>query len=178
MLSRIGAYVRRHHVGLAALFVALGGTAYATGTVGPGSVGTAQLANGAVTASKLAPDVLGLLGGQEYATSGNGTVKPVLTVRVPAGSYLAVASIDALGPPGKTGEARCDLGSNQDPAGGGDTDSSQVFVASGNEVNIVGDTAVTIPKPGGTIRWQCTPLAGGFTYQYSRLVAVSVGTRH
>ena len=35
MLAVIGRYVRQHHVALLALFVALGGTAYATATIGP-----------------------------------------------------------------------------------------------------------------------------------------------
>jgi hypothetical protein len=48
------AYVRRHHVALVALFVAIGGTSYAAARLPNGSVGTAQLKAGAVTGAKLA----------------------------------------------------------------------------------------------------------------------------
>ena len=53
MISALIGYVRRHHVGLLALFVALGGTAYAA-TLPRNSVGPAQLKRNAVTAPKLA----------------------------------------------------------------------------------------------------------------------------
>jgi hypothetical protein len=45
-------YLRRHHIGIAALFVALSGTAYAA-TLPRNSVGTAQLKRDAVTSSKV-----------------------------------------------------------------------------------------------------------------------------
>jgi len=49
MLRRIGAYVGRHHLGLLALFVALGGTSYAATSLGPrNSVGSAQVVNGSL----------------------------------------------------------------------------------------------------------------------------------
>jgi hypothetical protein len=51
------AYLRRHHVGLLALFVALGGTSYAAAKLPRNSVGTAQIRSGAVTQRKLAPAV-------------------------------------------------------------------------------------------------------------------------
>ena len=47
-------HIRNNAVGYIALFVALGGTSYAALTIAPGSVGTRQLRNGAVTSSKLA----------------------------------------------------------------------------------------------------------------------------
>jgi hypothetical protein len=46
------AYLRQHHVGLLALFIALGGTAYAA-SLPRNSVGTAQLKNNAVTSVKV-----------------------------------------------------------------------------------------------------------------------------
>jgi hypothetical protein len=53
------AYLRRHHVGLLALFVALGGTSYAAAKLPRNSVGTAQIRSGAVTQRKLAPAIPG-----------------------------------------------------------------------------------------------------------------------
>ena len=48
------AYLRRHHIGLLALFIALGGTSYAAAKLPRNSVGTTQLKAGAVTEAKLA----------------------------------------------------------------------------------------------------------------------------
>jgi hypothetical protein len=50
-------YLRRHHLALIALFIALGGTSYAATRLPADSVGTSQIRNGAVTASKLSPAV-------------------------------------------------------------------------------------------------------------------------
>jgi hypothetical protein len=47
------AYVRRHSWGIAATFIALGGTAYAAAALPAGSVGTHQLRPGAVTLAKI-----------------------------------------------------------------------------------------------------------------------------
>jgi hypothetical protein len=54
MISRSISHIRSNGVAYLALFVALGGTSYATMAPGPGSVGTRQLRNGAVTTDKLA----------------------------------------------------------------------------------------------------------------------------
>jgi hypothetical protein len=47
------AYLRRHHLALAALFVALGGTSYAAAKLPRDSVGTPQLRKSAVTSAKV-----------------------------------------------------------------------------------------------------------------------------
>jgi hypothetical protein len=52
MITSALAYLRRHHIGLLALFVALSGTAYAA-TLPRNSVGTAQLKPNAVTTQKV-----------------------------------------------------------------------------------------------------------------------------
>jgi hypothetical protein len=52
MLRSLASYLRQHHVGVLALFVALSGTAYAA-TLPINSVGTAQLKKNAVTAPKI-----------------------------------------------------------------------------------------------------------------------------
>jgi hypothetical protein len=54
MLATLVSYVRRHHLGLLALFVALSGTAYAA-SLPRNSVGTAQLKRNAVTSAKVKP---------------------------------------------------------------------------------------------------------------------------
>ncbi len=48
-------YLRRHHLAIVALFVALGGTSYAATQLPANSVGTRQIRPGAVTPSKLSP---------------------------------------------------------------------------------------------------------------------------
>jgi hypothetical protein len=53
MRSKVVAYLRRHHLALIALFVALGGTSYAAARLPPASVGTAQLKPNAVTSAKV-----------------------------------------------------------------------------------------------------------------------------
>jgi hypothetical protein len=53
MSRRIGAYMRRHHLALLALFVALGGTSYAAVRVPANSVGPKQLEANAVTSAKV-----------------------------------------------------------------------------------------------------------------------------
>jgi hypothetical protein len=52
VLTALARYLRSHHVGLLALFIALGGTAYAA-TLPRNSVGTKQLKRGAVTSAKV-----------------------------------------------------------------------------------------------------------------------------
>ena len=52
MLARLAHYIGRHHIGLLALFIALGGTSYAA-TLPRASVGTAHLKAQAVTGPKL-----------------------------------------------------------------------------------------------------------------------------
>jgi hypothetical protein len=54
MLATLGSYVRRHHLGMLALFVALSGTAYAA-SLPRNSVGTPQLKRNAVTSAKVKP---------------------------------------------------------------------------------------------------------------------------
>ena len=71
-LGTVLAYVRRHHVALIALFVALGGTSYAAtrlpnNSVGSpqiqaGAVGATKIRNGAITAEKLSPELRARLG--------------------------------------------------------------------------------------------------------------------
>ena len=46
-------YLKRHHIGLLALFIALGGTSYAAATLPANSVGTKQIKKNAVTKAKI-----------------------------------------------------------------------------------------------------------------------------
>ena len=53
-MSRFSSYVRRHHIGLLALFVAMGGTSYAAFKLPKNSVGAKQIKANAVNSSKVA----------------------------------------------------------------------------------------------------------------------------
>ncbi len=71
-LRTVLAYVRRHHMGIIALFVALGGTSYAatrlpsnsvgSGQIQAGAVSAAKIRDGAITAEKLSPALRARLG--------------------------------------------------------------------------------------------------------------------
>lgn len=54
-------YLKRHHIGLIALFVALGGTTYAATVLPPNSVGPSQIRAGAITPPKLSKGLKALL---------------------------------------------------------------------------------------------------------------------
>lgn len=58
MLRGLGTYVRRHHLALLALFVALGGTASAATSFPANIIGTQQLKNNAVIGTKVKNDSL------------------------------------------------------------------------------------------------------------------------
>jgi len=59
MISRLLSHARSNSIAYIALFVALGGTGYAAASLAPGSVGTRQLRNGAVTPAKLDRHTIG-----------------------------------------------------------------------------------------------------------------------
>ncbi len=58
-MRALASYLRANALGLIAIFIALGGTGYAAFGVPHGSVGTAQLRNGAVTPGKLDGRLIG-----------------------------------------------------------------------------------------------------------------------
>src|SRR5262245_9850382 len=109
MLRRIGAYVRLHHIGLLALFVALGGTAAAAGTklLPKNSVGSAQVINGSLQKGDLSNATLRALRGSQ-GTEGpvgpQGTVGPqglqglrgLQGEQGPTGPRGATGAVDAL----------------------------------------------------------------------------------
>jgi hypothetical protein len=95
------AYLRRHHIGLLALFVALGGTSYAAAKLPRDSVGTQQLRAGAVTEKKLAKRVRKKLGkgAVEGATGPQGEPGPAGA----AGPQGPKGETGAAGPQGEPG---------------------------------------------------------------------------
>jgi hypothetical protein len=102
MLRRIGVYARHHHIALLALFVALGGTAYAT-TIAPANsvnsaaiinsqVKTPDLAAGSVTPAKAA-NVRRIHFNPNHCTTGPSSPSPGCKATVlNMGGYVLVAT--------------------------------------------------------------------------------------
>jgi hypothetical protein len=95
-------YVKRHHVGVIALFVALGGTSYAAtriprNSVGseqirPGAVTAAKIHDGAVTAAKLSPELKALLQGRTPQPAAKATWRdPAIATAIRAAGQTIVS---------------------------------------------------------------------------------------
>ena len=99
MLAKLLGYIRRHHLGLLALFVALGGTSYAAVGLPANSVGTLQLKQNAVTSFKVKDQSLK---GIDFATGAITSIK--VKDRTLRGIDFATGQIPA-GPAGTAGPA-------------------------------------------------------------------------
>jgi hypothetical protein len=82
-------YLRSHHIALAALFVALGGTSYAAVAIPRNSVGATQLRQNAVTSAKV--------------RNGSLTAKDFKAGQLPAGKTGKTGATGAVGATGATG---------------------------------------------------------------------------
>jgi Collagen triple helix repeat (20 copies) len=155
MLATVVSYVRRHHLGFLALFVALSGTAYAA-TLPRNSVGTAQLKRNAVTSAKVKPGSLlgsdfrrgqlpagpqgpqGARGpegpagarGAEGATGARGAEGPVgpRGPQGPAGATNVTVRVGPLQASGNEASAQCNPGEVAVGGGGGPDDSVPAFI--------------------------------------------------
>ena len=109
MLSTVCRHVRHNVIGYLALFIALGGTSYAAVEIPMGSVGTPQLRNGAVTASKVRAHSL--------LASDFATGHLHAGVAGPAGAVGARGPVGPQGAPGPQGIAgpKGDAGPMGDP---------------------------------------------------------------
>ena len=139
-------YVRRHHVGLLALFLALGGTSYAAVKLPRNSVGTAQIKNHAVTTSKLSTATVKALKGAKGATGATG----------PAGANGANG---AKGDPGAPATFSAAVAANSNTSGLAGGTATAVPAAS---VTLKGDGKILVLVT-GTFSATCT-VGGGCTY--------------
>ncbi len=116
MFREAESYVRRHHVGMLALFVALGGTSYAATSLPRNSVGSPQLRAGAVHATDVADGAITLRkldGAMRRRLSGQATA---------AGPQGPAGPEGPAGPKGDTGAA----------------DSSNVFTKAESDARFLG----------------------------------------
>jgi hypothetical protein len=118
MLTILLRYLRSHHVGLVALFIAFGGTAYAA-SLPRDSVGTEQLKHGAVTSAKVRN---GTLRAADFApgTLSREPRDPAAAVRQPALQSQTIADDDiavvGAGGDGAFTEEDYDTAGMHDPA--------------------------------------------------------------
>jgi Collagen triple helix repeat (20 copies) len=110
MFGSFASYIRQHHVGVLALFIALSGTAYAA-TLPRNSVGTAQLKKDAVTTNKVKNASLlsqDFKSGQLPAGPRGPQGFPGLSVQGPSGPQGAPGFPGPPGQPGPPGLAGTD----------------------------------------------------------------------
>jgi hypothetical protein len=158
MVKRIGGYLRRHHVGLLALFMAMSGTAYAA-TLPRNSVGTAQLKANAVTSAKVKNGSLRLT---DFA---RGQLPPAL-----AGPKGATGATGASGLPGPQGPAGV-------PGLDGSALAAGEAVPFNGTVGFIGNanfgfTAVSQNTPAGTGHY-CVSLEPGLD-QFANVLTINV----
>lgn len=139
-------YLKRHHIGLLALFIALGGTSYAAVKLPKNSVGSTQIKAHAVTEGKLAKAVVKKL--DKAGVAGPKGAAGATGASGPAGA------VGPAGAPGATGAAgpRGERGDKGDPGAKGDKgDPGGVMSAAIGGLN-------TNVSPGGVL---ANPLLGG-----------------
>ncbi len=132
MLARLAKYIGRHHVGVLALFIALGGTSYAAVTLPANSVGKKQIKKNAVTSAKIRKNA-------------------VTSVKVKDGSLhqddFAAGALPA-GPPGERGAQ----GPKGDKGDKGDSFVPDVFEDTGVSVDDSSSPkSVIVSCPAGTL---------------------------
>lgn len=190
-------------VAVVALFVALGGTAYAAASLPRNSVGTAQLKNAAVTKEKINKRTVAALKGRRgpmgvrglqgiqgvqgkrgpsaafagsrpgAAFTGTGSLG---SLSVPAGSYVIAASTWAwniTSPGGATVLIDCTL------TAGSDTDEVRAELAKlddpGDAQSLAFNVAHTF-SAAGTIQLSCNDFSQNVNYTNVRITAIQVGS--
>lgn len=143
-MTRLLTYLRRHHLGLLALFVALGGTSYAAATLPRDSVGSTQIKAGAVGASEVRD---GSLTAKDFKSGS--LPRGATGAQGPKGETGATGAQGTAGAPGAPG-ARGAQG-EQGPIGpqgaGGNAETVAVRLQSGGTQTIANDPGATGTVP-------------------------------
>jgi hypothetical protein len=117
-MNSLTRYIRRHHIALVALFIALGGTSYAAISLPKGSVGTDQLQRASVTTGKVAPSAITSKRLRDDSVVRRKIAKGAInSAKVADGSLLAADFASGQLPRGATGPAG-PAGPAEGPAGG------------------------------------------------------------
>lgn len=144
------AYLKRHHIGLLALFIALGGTSYAASQLPKNSVGSSQIRKEAVSESKLAKSLRTKV--NKVAKQGVAGPAGAPGPAGPAGPAGAVGPAGATGPQGPAGRDGAD-GAAGPPgptsAGVGGVNTSITIGSLTSDVGLA--ATVTLPAGGGRI---------------------------
>lgn len=129
MRTGIRRYLRRHHLALLALFVALGGTSYAATAIPANSVGTKQIRDRAVTLQKVNLVAQRALRGQRGAVGSRG-FRGLLGPRGATGkrgvigtsgaTHVVVRTGSATVGSGNLGDAQADCNPGEHATGGGE----------------------------------------------------------
>jgi hypothetical protein len=132
MTKTIGSYLRRHHIALLALFVALGGTSYAAVSLAPNSVATKQIKNGQVKTADLGKNSIT----SPKVRDGSLTASDFASGQLPAGPRGPAGQQGEPGKPGADGAPATKLFVASDESGNvlassGLTTHGQVFVKKG-----------------------------------------------
>src|SRR5215213_8978541 len=99
-MSGVIRYVRRHHIGLLALFIALGGTSYAAVALPANSVGTKQIKKNAVTSTKIKKNAVT----STKVKNGSLRAADFAAGQLPAGQTGPAGPVGAAGPKGDKGD--------------------------------------------------------------------------
>jgi hypothetical protein len=99
MITRLGVYLRRNHLGMLALFVALGGTSYAAVKLPSNSVGTAQIKANGVGSSEIKSNSIT----SPKVKDGSLLAKDFKAGQLPAGPKGDSGAPGATGPQGPKG---------------------------------------------------------------------------
>lgn len=186
-----------------AVFIALGGASYAAIKLPKNSVGTPQLKKGAVTPAKFSPAAKAGLAGRSgpagpagpqgvpgprgpsnaYYTSNNDLVSHVKTIsmNVPPGDYVVMASMYASNREAKEGRTSCLLVSPNDPSHSGSavTNIPKAPLETINSYQQPEAQAVfAIGGSGGTIEFECENVEGTANIEFynAQIIATAVGS--
>jgi hypothetical protein len=187
----VRSFTTAHAIALVALVLSVGGTSYAATRLAAGSVGTTQLRDGAVTSQKVRNGSLvaadfraSELAGGLFTTTSGGRPHPadtapgvaILTLALPAGTYLVQAKATAFLEDGATGgETVCGLVPATAPASA--IDDATVAVGAASRYGTLALEGPLSLRADGAVALECwttAPDATGVALITPRLDAIRV----